>query len=930
MINVYFIACKTRAIQANLRNLASLPRLGLGKSSCESSSITITRSIVTVEGGKIYQKILCLHGSITRSLDSVLSKVESKFYRLSPSVENEMASLTLKNRLEQSLIDSESSAPPLTYKQFSSLLEKECLEAEDEGAAARNTEEAVKILMNHVTDIINDPHESSPPTLLVDSYTCEVLAYALDVYSKSNSIVVKILSVLVCLNQPDLPTNADNFISTGLLHALFHCLPVLSQHYQIVCFAFIHDCITFKTQTPNMKLQHEKNISQAAKVIFPVFAQYLRVTHYFYNVPSFPKNASGVSLCLGTCDEGYTRYYCGRAFGAEVGMIDASNGDDEVASIMSFNTAYLAISSSSEMTQCGPDSGLQCQECKDYTASSKVISALAKKEAEEAARKSAAAAVAKKGRFFGRRKRDVDKRASLGSTSLNAAAFADLATHNSGIFFCGKVVDATTKKKCAAGSIQCEECIALQALEVSRSVTRNYTSHILQVLRVIVKESAAKCLDEYDSFHDDVIALTKGTQSSLKLEAFFVVFSAIESLGPEVGIYVHDFLPVLQQGLSHKARKVRECASVTCGILARHVNVAFKEVDLRTSFTQCVMDTLKSSLAKKKADVAFRVSSLHKCHEMTKYQSVQNLNLGVDSLSCGKCKLPISGEGAAAGAGAEVGKRSTRGGLRSGFRGFVEGGSSSSGSDDAAKSQRRNKDECWHCDFCLFTVCADCCDKHDYKELLPSAKSKSLETDSLVGALALLLQEQGNVTTDLAATGLPLILSAMPLQDDVSENRSVINLLVSLLDRNDPVGMQNINQIASVFKHLLKNGNDSINEGMNSADKAAMERCLKTHADKIDTNSIREAEKSPALIQSLDMDGKSDAKKSQTEVELTNMNSHVQPKAEEDDTLNPMLTSNSPFSNRKGRGSLRDTSTSTFDPNMQAPLANCGGCCSLS
>jgi len=768
-----------------------------------------------------------------------------------------------------------------------------------------------------------------------------------------------------------MPTNADNFILTGLLHALFHCLPVLNQHYQTVVFAFIHDCITFKTQTSSMKMQHEKNISEAAKVIFPVFAQYLRVTRDFYNSPSFPKNASGCCICLGTCDEGYTRYYCGRAFGAELGIATDSNGDDELASVTSFNTALIALYSSSEMTQCGPDSGLQCQECRDYTASSKLISALVKKEAEEEARAAAAeaaaadaaknAAVKKKTFFFGgkggkgggggggskagrrgggtNKRPDFDKRASLGATSLSAAAFADLATHDSGIFFCGKALDVTNaiKKKCTTGSAQCEECVALQALEVSRSVTRNYASHILQVLRVIVKESAAKCLDEYDSLHDDVISLTKGPQANLKLEACFVVFSAIESLGQEVGIYVQDFLPVLELSLTHKARKVRECASVTCGILARHVNSAFKEEEIRVSFTKCLLRAVETFLHQKATNnFGARFSCLHKTHQLVK-------RTGADSLNCQQCQLPISNSNGSSSGSSSGGGNGSSSGVRSGLRGLVGGGKHKNDNSDGSKLSRTGFcDEYWYCDFCLYTLCADCCDKNDYKEMLSNCKTKSVALDILVGSLSTLLQSTHNPNQDSIALSLPLILSAMPLQGDVSENRSVVNFLVALLDHNDPHGIQHINRIAGIFNQLLKGG---ASEGIiGLAEKNAIENCLKTHADKIDINSMELSLSLPLKLpasapngsnnsnSNSNSDSKSGRSGEVSDVEMTNINSHSQPKAaNDDDTLNPMLSSNSPFSSRKGRvSSSASAASSTFDPSMQAPLANCGSCCTVS
>jgi hypothetical protein len=227
--------------------------------------------------------------------------------------------------------------------------------------------------------------------------------------------------------------------------------------------------------------------------------------------------------------------------------------------------------------------------------------------------------------------------------------------------------------------------------------------------------------------------------------------------------------------------------------------------------------------------------------------------------------------------------------------------------------------------------------------MLSNCKTKSVDLDILVGSLSTLLQSTHNQNQDSIAVSLPLILSSMPLQGDVSENRSVVNFLVALLDHNDPHGIQHINQIAGIFNQLLKGGACEGIIGL--AEKNAIENCLKTHADKIDVNAL-ENPPPPSLSFPLKLaasapngnnsnsngNGKSGRSGEVSDVEMTNMNSHSQPKAaNDDDTLNPMLSSNSPFSSRKGRvSSSASAASSTFDPSMQAPLANCGSCCTVS
>ncbi len=586
------------------------------------------------------------------------------------------------------------------------------------------------------------------------------LSLFIDVFislSNNQQVVVNILSILVSLSV----NNADGFIHSEGVKKLFLFLPKLkNQHYQMCILAFIHDCLS--NQSAEFKKISEKYIHDIAKCIYPVISKYLTTV-----IPSLIEstqvsnvNKAGYSSCLGISGESTNYYYCGRIFKSKL--------------TNSYSTSNL---------QCGGlDNGLmQCNDCKNCTYSSKINWNKKLSKVNNSGRSASSGSI------------KIRRRETANSSLVAVRSL----TQQINFFYCNDDL-------CNESLSQCTICAELQHKEVRKSITMHYTVHILQVLQqLLANNTVLNFLDEYDSIHDSLIALTSCTHEVLKTEAVLCVGEVIGTIKHEISTYICDYFLAINIGLISENSLVQESVAKSCVVLIRdNINI------LTDAQLIELVDKLTSTIVLARVfDTNIRTSKLHLDHTLSLVDAEIITESGI---SCIVCKIDDN-----------IKRNSINSNRNSTTKQNIKVKEVISPQDDIFDdfkysnysinslninySMQYSK-TCWKCDFCNIIICQQCCGNENHTDI--STESYMSNIEEIVVALSSVIINPHIVKINLIQPEVlekivKCILSMLPIKNAVEDNILVFQSIAKLIDSDRITNIDSLINIKSLLNASL-------------------------------------------------------------------------------------------------------------------------------
>lgn len=587
-----------------------------------------------------------------------------------------------------------------------------------------------------------------------------LLSLFVDVFislSNNQQVVVDILSILVSLSV----SNADGFIVSEVVRKLFLFLPKLkNQYYQMCILAFIHDCLS--NQSAESKKISEKYIHDIAKCIYPVISKYLITV-----IPSLIEstqvcnvNKAGHGSCLGISGESTNYYNCGRIFKSK-----------------------LTNSYSASALHCGGlDNGLmQCYDCKNCTYSSKINWNKKLFKVNNSSRSASSGSI------------KIRRRETANSSLVAVRSF----TQQINFFYCNDDL-------CNESLSQCSLCAELQHKEVRKSMTMHYTVHILQVLQqLLANDTVLNFLDEYDSIHDSLIALTNCTHEVLKTEAVLCIGEVIGTIKHEISTYICDYFAAINIGLISENSLVQESAAKSCVILIRdNINI------LTDSQLIELIDKLTSTIVLARVfDTNIRTSKLHPDHTL----SLVDAGIITESgILCNTCKIDDN-----------IKRDSIKSNRNSMTKQNIKVKEVISPQDDIFDDFKHSNysinslsinysmqysKTCWKCDFCNIIICQQCCDNENHTDI--STESCMSNIEEIVVALSLVIINAHIVKMNLIQPEalekiVKCVLSMLPIKNVLEDNILVFQSIAKLIDDDRITNIESLINIKSLLNASL-------------------------------------------------------------------------------------------------------------------------------